>query len=106
MLVGRILGWLLILGAIIVFGMEAYAWLVQGIYHIVATGELWYKVSPSTLNLTQAVVQRYITPLIWDYGIRPVLLLPAWLVLSLVGALFLFIFRKRVRRRRHSSGLA
>ena len=105
MLVGRILGWLLILGAIIVVGTEVYVWLDQGIYHITAAGELWYKMSPSTLNVTQAVVQRYITPLIWDYGFRPVLLMPAWLVLAVLGALILVIFRRRVRRRRHSSGL-
>jgi hypothetical protein len=104
MLVGRILGWLLIAGAIFVAGMEAYAWLDRGTYHIVAAGELWYEESPNTLNLVQAVVQRYIAAFLWDYAIRPVLLMPAWLVLGVLGILFLLLFRRRPRRRRHSGG--
>ncbi|HYB08678.1 MAG TPA: hypothetical protein VEJ16_03300 [Alphaproteobacteria bacterium] len=103
MLFGRILGWLLILCAFLVVAMEAYAWLDQGTYHIMATGELWYRESPNSLNLVQAVVQRYIAAFLWDYGIRPVLLMPAWLVLGVLGILFLLIFRSRTRRRRHHS---
>ena len=106
MVVGRILGWFLILGALVVVAMEAYAWLDRGTYHIMAAGELWYKESPNTLNLLQVVVQRYIAAFLWDYAIRPVLLMPAWLVLGVLGILCLFIFRRRTQRRRHSGGFA
>ena len=34
-------------------------------------GESWYAVSPDTLNLAQAVIQRYTFPFIWDPVIIP-----------------------------------
>lgn len=105
MIVGRILGWLLILGALLVAASEAYTWLDQGSYHIVKAGELWYRESPGTLNLSQAIVQRYIYPPLWDDVVVPMLLAPAWLVFGVPGILLLILCRRRNRRRRSLGGL-
>lgn len=104
MAVGRTLGWLLILGALLIVANETYVWLDRGTYHIIAAGELWYRMSPGSLNFTQAIIQRYIHPALWDDILRPVLLAPAWLVLGAPGILLLiFGKRRKKRRRRHPS---
>jgi hypothetical protein len=100
---GRFLGWLLILGALLVVGHEVYAWLDQGHYKITAAGQLWYDLSPGSINLVQAVIQRYLLPSLWDHVLLPVLLVPAWLVLGLPGILLVILCRKRAKRRRQSS---
>ncbi|MBL4863461.1 MAG: hypothetical protein JKY63_00965 [Rhodobiaceae bacterium] len=56
----------------------------SGFFH--TGGEVWFELSPNTLNLMQAVVQRYISPSLWDPTIVAVLKLPAVAVLGLVGA--------------------
>lgn len=43
----------------------------------VELGSLWHGFSPESLNLTQAVTQRYLHPVLWTHAILPVLLLPA-----------------------------
>lgn len=40
-------------------------------------GSLWHGWAPESLNLTQAVTQRYLHPAVWTNGILPVLLMPA-----------------------------
>lgn len=97
----RTLGWLLVLGALAIAVMELLAWRGEGGYHIIAAGELWYKASPSSLNLVQAVVQRDLHPALWDDALRPLLLSPAWAVLAVPG--FLLLLSGRRRRRRRSS---
>ncbi len=54
-------------------------------------GELWYRVSVDSLNLTQAVTQRYIHPAIWDPGIVYFLKLPSFMALLIFAALVLLI---------------
>ncbi len=51
-------------------------------------GELWFRVDPYSLNLTQAIVQRYIHPRLWDDVLLPVLFQPTVLVAAVVAILF------------------
>lgn len=104
----RTFGWLLILGALAIAAVELRAWSGEGGYHVIAAGELWFKASPDSLNLVQAVVQRHLHPALWDDVMRPLLLSPAWAVLAALGVLLavpgiLLLFSGRRRRRRHSS---
>lgn len=43
-------------------------------------GEVWFALHADSLQLLQPAVQRHIHPGIWDYGIQPLLLWPAWAV--------------------------
>ncbi len=56
---------------------------------LILLGEVWFAVAPGSLNLTQAVTQRYIAPELWDPGITWVLNQPAVAVFGLLGLAFM-----------------
>ncbi len=64
---------------------------------ITPLGADWYSLSPDTLNLTQAVVQRNVHPFIWDPIIQWILLQPTWAVFLVLSLLFYLIAWKRPR---------
>ena len=51
-------------------------------------GELWFRLAPASLNLTQAVVQRYVHPALWDGVLLPLLLQPTVLVATVLALIF------------------
>jgi hypothetical protein len=94
-IIGRILGWILTGGAFLVLGHDFLQYLDSQTWHSILLGELWFTINPEGLNLTQAIVQRYIWPTLWDPVILSLLLWPAWLVFLAPGLLLLLLFRKR-----------
>lgn len=64
---------------------------VDGREGMTPLGQLWYNLSPDTLNLAQAAIQRGIHPALWDPAVVFLLNLPAWLSLFLVAAVALLI---------------
>jgi hypothetical protein len=65
---------------------------------ILLLGEVWYDLSAASLNLTQAIIERYIWPPLWGDVVLPLLQMPFWLVcvgLSLFFALLWLINRRR-----------
>ena len=62
-------------------------------------GELAFRLAPEWLNLSQAIIQRYVSPWVWDPVIQTVLLWPAWPVLGALGLAFLGLHQFRRRRR-------
>ncbi|TLP47247.1 MULTISPECIES: hypothetical protein [Cohaesibacter] len=58
-------------------------------------GATWFEIDNASLNLAQAVIQRNVHPLIWDPVVQWILMMPAWLAAGLVGALFIYLGRKR-----------
>ena len=101
MIVGRLIGWILIFGAVLVLGYEAAGWIDSdaGIWRVRAAGKLWFDIHPGSLNATQAVIQRYVLPALWDPVIQTVLTWPAWAVLGVPGFLLAWLFRRRRRGR-------
>jgi hypothetical protein len=97
----RIIGWALIGAALLCAGGEALASFQAGQWSPTAAGELWFRLDPFSLNLSQAVIQRYVAAWLWDPAIVTVLLAPAWIVLGLPGAALTRVGRSlRARRRR------
>ncbi|MBL6954964.1 MAG: hypothetical protein ISR50_20210 [Alphaproteobacteria bacterium] len=93
--VGRILGWLLLALAFMIAGAEAMASLRAGEWQPMALGQLWYDLDRGSLNLMQALVQRYLHPAIWDPGVITILQWPAWLVAVIPAAVLLLFTRRR-----------
>lgn len=61
-------------------------------------GTSWFAVSPGTLNLAQALVQRYVFPGLWDPLIVSILNLPGFAVFLVLALLFYAIGRRPARR--------
>lgn len=109
MIVSALIGWILILGAAFALGRQAHLWWQSGTFEPLALGQLWYDLDPGSLNLAQAVVQRYLLPELWDPGIITLLQWPSWAVLGIPGIGLTALSwptrgRRRRRRRRRLSG--
>lgn len=66
-----------------------------GIFDVYSMGEAWYGLNPGSLNLVQALVQRYLHEGIWDPVIATLLQGP----LSVIPAIGLAIMMLGRRRR-------
>ncbi|MGF1447415.1 MAG: hypothetical protein ACFBRM_14625 [Pikeienuella sp.] len=72
----------------------------QGI-RLTDLGEAWFWFHPDSLQLFQPAVERHLSPLLWDYGIQPLLTSPVAGLLIGLGALFLAVGVLLAWRRRH-----
>jgi hypothetical protein len=75
----------------------------DGTIRLAALGEWWFWIHPDSLQLAQALVQRYISPALWDPGIQTVLEWPATADFAGLGAIFWLLYRWRRWRRRRIS---
>jgi hypothetical protein len=98
MVIVRFFGWLLIVLALGALGWEAFvAWQTGG-WRMVPLGELWFKLHSNSLNASQAGIQRYVAPWLWEPVITTILLWPGWAVFGVPGVLLLWAGRKKSRR--------
>ena len=102
---GLILGWLLLLVALGVLVWEFLGRKEGEAFRLHPAGQFWYALDSGSLNLTQAVVERYLWPPLWDPVILSVLQLPAIVVIGVPGLLIILastalqLRRKRRKRR-------
>jgi hypothetical protein len=93
----RIIGWLLLLAGAAVLARDLVAYFDQHLWAPLVLGQLWYELDRSSLNLAQAVIQRYVSPFLWDRIVVAVLLCWAWAVLLGLGGVMLVLGRRRRR---------
>jgi hypothetical protein len=86
-----VIGALLVGLALAAFAFELLA-ATDGGYRTIAAGELWFRVHPYSLNLCQAIVQRYLHPTLWDPVIITMLQWPGWSLLGAPGTALLVLF--------------
>jgi hypothetical protein len=91
----RLIGWLLVLAGAAVLARDIAAYFDQHLWAPLALGQLWYDLDRSSLNLAQAVIQRYVSPFLWDRIVVAVLLCWASLVLLALGSVVLLLVRRR-----------
>ena len=76
-------------------------------------GQLWYEAAPQSLQLAEAIVERYVDPcglisflgcdtFLWHPLIATLLNWPAGLVLGLIGTITMIISSSRIKRGRKS----
>ncbi len=106
MIIGRILGRVLIAAALVYAALAGWLWFAGEDLTAVA-GEFWLRLDAASLTRTQAAVQRYLHPGLWDALFVPILARPAWqalgvsiLALYVTGALLVRVFRGRRRDKR------
>ena len=100
MMVGRLIGLLVLLSGLAVLVRDLIAWADTGHFAPIVLGQLWFNLAPASLNLVQAVIQRYVFPALWEPGITTLLLLWAAPALILPGGVLLILCRRRERGRR------
>jgi hypothetical protein len=110
MIVGRIIGWVLLLVGLVILGRDLlvlgpgydlFAWLgTTRLAAPIVFGELWYAIDPASLQLLQPAIQRHLHPALWDWVVQPVLLWWAWTVFTALGLALLVLFHRRDDRPR------
>ena len=83
MIVGRVVGWVLVVvaAAVLILGVIV---VVSGQSPGAVAGAVWFELHSDSLNLAQAVTQRYILPQLWDPVAIAVLNWPLWLAVAAV----------------------
>jgi len=102
MIVGRVIGWILVVAGIAILVRDIIAWIDTGTLAFIATGELWFTLNSFSLNFLQAITQRYLFPELWDPIFVTLLLWPAFLVVVVPGLILSYAFRRRPRLNRKS----
>jgi len=107
LIIVRIIGYIFAILAISAASYEAWQAAADTSWRILSLGELWYKLDSQSLSVSQAGIQRYVTPWLWEPVITAILRMPAWVVFGAPGLLFLWVSRKSVgrKRRRRSTGI-
>jgi hypothetical protein len=91
----RFIGLWFVAGGAIFFVIDAAKSISASALITTPLGQSWFELSSGTLNLSQAIIQRYLHPAIWDPGVLNILLLPSFVVLLAIGLIFLVIGRKK-----------
>ena len=97
MLVCRLVALLFACGAMIAFGGDVWQVAAGDAWRPMALGQLWFSFDSASLNLAQAVVQRYLHPWLWDPAFVQLLLWPAWVVPGALAILLFLLCRRRHR---------
>jgi hypothetical protein len=100
MVIGRLLGWLLLLFALGLGAHDAFrAFNSSRDWRFLSGGEFWFSLNPNTLVGFQALIEKHIAPDLWRLIVLPILTQPAWAV-PLVPGLALAVLCRRRRRTR------
>ena len=99
MVIVRLVGLILLLVALAVFGHEVYRAIGYGGYRLISGGELWRNANANSLVGFGALIEKNIAPWLWWDIVVPVLSVPAW-VIPLVPAVLLLMLGRRRRRSR------
>ena len=81
----RLLGLFFLIATLLVLGADLAAAGRGSDSEIMALGALWFAIDPASLNLVQAVIERYIWEPLWDPVLLAVLQWPAALVFGILG---------------------
>jgi len=91
MKIGQIFSGIFLIGFLAIAGLGG--WLATQSHDLTAAaGQIWYQTHPGSLNLIQAVTERYVSQALWDEALFPTLLWPAWGLLAGLALVFLIAF--------------
>ena len=87
----RAVGWLLLALAIAAVVHDALAWWTEGSFHLLGLGDLWSHLDMRSLSDAQSAVQRHVSTALWNWIVRPILLIPALPAFLALGLIFLWL---------------
>ena len=85
--------------AVVIAMRDGLASLEQNAFVVRPLGQIWFEIDPPSLNTLQAVVERYVSPTLWDPVIITVLQVPAVALFGVLGIVFLLLSRASRRGR-------
>ncbi|GAB2177432.1 hypothetical protein [Dongia sp. agr-C8] len=100
MTVRRIIG-MVMLAAALMFGAAEFWLSVMNTYGApdITMGSLWLLVSARSLNIVQSLITEHVWSPLWNLGISPLLVAPAWSFFGALGLLFFIFGRPKVVER-------
>jgi hypothetical protein len=93
----RFLAGVFLLIAVIAAVYDGTRSLAAGTLVSTALAEHWSRIAPGLLSATQSAVSRTTHPLVWDLGVRNLLLVPTWALFAVLGVFLAFAGRRRRR---------
>lgn len=94
--VSRLLGLCFLAAALVVLALDLLRWgFGPGWPPLRPVGQVWYALDPGSLNLVQAVIERYLLTLLWNPVLLTVLTWAAAPVFAVLALLFLRLGRRR-----------
>jgi len=100
MVLGRIIGWLILILAIVAAGSDLWGLYDTGSYHAAAVGEIWQRIDPGILTALRRPLESIGSGWLWDPMMVDILNLPAALTLAVLALVLIWLFRRREKRRR------
>ena len=103
-IVARLFGLFFLLAALLVVAADLAAAGQGSDTEIMSLGALWYSLNPASLNLVQAVIERYIWEPLWDPVLLAVLQWPAAPAFGLLGVVLMVLSFLRLPARKDKAG--
>jgi hypothetical protein len=91
----RFLGVLILAGAFILLVYDGAKSIADSRIYIYKLGQLWTDISAGSLESLKATVETQLPFQVWDPVALTLLEQPAWLVLGVIGVLFILIGRRK-----------
>lgn len=93
----RITGYILLVAALLVLLLDLWRWWRSdaAALSLRPLGQVWFSLDPGSLNLVQAVIERYLLPFLWDPLLLTVLTWGATPVLAVIALFFLWLGARR-----------
>ncbi len=103
-IVARLFGLFFLLAALLVLAADLAAAGQGSDTEIMPLGALWYSLNSASLNLVQAVIERYIWEPLWDPVLLAVLQWPAAPAFGLLGVVLMVLSFLRLPARKDKAG--
>ena len=91
----RAFGFLFLAAGFVSFVVDGIKTIASASLVMTSLGQAWFDVHAASLNLVQALIERYTFPFLWDPVFVSVLFLPGWVVFTLLGAGIFYLGRRR-----------
>jgi hypothetical protein len=96
----RIIGLALLCAALLFYAADMWHTLVPTYgAQAITLGRLWILISARSLEFVEMVITRHLWSPIWNVGIAPILVAPAWSCFGILGLLFCVFGRPKVSDR-------
>lgn len=93
MVIGRYIGWTLIIMALGFAVAEMSALGLSGQYGVMSAYSVLHTLMPGELIITRIIIGKVLHPVVWDPFIKTLLWFPGWLILGLPGIICIWKFR-------------